>query len=99
MFSVPYTFEGFEWDEGNLGHLDERHRFSPDEVEEVFFNSPVERSLGVVNGEKRYLAIGPTNSNRFLTVIFTMRDRKIRVVTAYASPENHKVLYCRERGY
>lgn len=94
---MPYSFDGFEWDEGNIDHI-AKHGVSTDEAEEVFFNSPIERSLGVVNGEKRFMDIGLTDNDRFLTVIFTMRGRNIRVVTAYNSEETHKALYRRERG-
>lgn len=95
---MPYIFDGFEWDEGNTGHLDERHHLNPYDVEGVFFNQPLEYALGNVNGEKRWLAIGPTDEGMFLDVIFTVRDRKIRVVTAYEASPEHKAKYRKVRG-
>jgi len=74
---------GFDWDEGNIHKNWERHRVTPEEAEEVFFNDPL-----VVRGdtrhsktEKRYYALGQTNTGRYLFLAFTLRGTRLRVVS------------------
>ena len=90
---------GFEWDEANTHKNWERHRVTPEEAEDVFFNEPL-----VVRGdarhskrERRYYALGQTSSGRRLFVVFTIRGSLLRVISvrdmnrrerdAYASHE------------
>ncbi len=74
---------GFEWDEGNEGKSWERHRVTPEEAEDVFFNEPL-----VVRGdvrrsrrEQRYYALGQTSGGRHLFVAFTIRRSLLRVIS------------------
>jgi uncharacterized protein len=74
---------GFQWDEANAQKNWERHRVSPEEAEDVFFNEPL-----VVRGdvrhskqEKRYYALGQTSGGRRLFVAFTIRGNLLRVVS------------------
>jgi uncharacterized DUF497 family protein len=78
------AWDGFEWDEGNLVKNWERHRVTASECEQVFFNRPLvagvdERHSG---RETRHYALGVTDTGRRLFVVFTVRDNKIRVVSA-----------------
>lgn len=75
--------EGFEWDKGNLKHI-EKHNVNYRECEEAFLNKPL-----IVNGdethsqtEERFRVYGKTNKSRLLCVIFMIRDNKIRVISA-----------------
>jgi uncharacterized protein len=74
---------GFDWDESNTAKNWERHRVTPEEAEDVFFQEPL-----VVSGdtrhsssEKRYRAIGRTSRGRLLFVAFTVRRKLIRVIS------------------
>ena len=74
---------GFEWDEGNEGKNWERHRVTPEEAEDVFFNEPL-----VVRGdvrrsrrEQRDYALGQTGAGRHLFVAFTIRRSLLRVIS------------------
>lgn len=71
----------FEWDEANIEHIG-RHDVRPEEVEQFFFNDPIDLDFEVVDGEDRWTAMGHTNDLRTLVVVWTMRDYSIRVVTA-----------------
>jgi hypothetical protein len=51
----------FDWDEANLAHI-ARHKVTPEEVEQVFANDPMDLSAEVVNGEERYTSVGPYRS-------------------------------------
>lgn len=76
----------FEWDEQNVGHL-ARRQILPQEAEQVILNRPVDVSTELRNGEERVAQVGETDAGRILIIISTMRDSKIRVVTAWPANE------------
>lgn len=81
--SLP-NIRGFEWDDGNRDKNRIKHGISNGEAEQVFFNQP----LLIIDDEKhsivehRFAAFGKTDSERTLTIIFTLRDDRIRVISA-----------------
>lgn len=77
-------YTGFEWDKHNEEKNRQKHRVSSSESEEVFVNQPllVADDLKHSEKEKRYLALGRTNSGRLLHVVFTMRGDNIRAISA-----------------
>jgi len=82
----------FEWDAENRKHV-ARHRITPEEVEEAVLIEPLEADVQQHEGEERVLCFGRTKSGRLLTVLYTERRGKIRVVTAYRMTEQHQRLY------
>lgn len=74
----------FEWDKHNVEHISSRHKIKPTECEEVFFNLPITIKPDITHSgaEIRYYALGKTNIGRILFVVFTIRNKKIRVITA-----------------
>lgn len=75
--------EGFEWDAGNSEKNWTRHRVTQAECEQVFANLPLVLSTtkaGVV--EPRYFALGQTDAARELAVVFTVRGKRVRVISA-----------------
>ena len=75
---------GFDWDEENAAKNWEKHRVSFWECEEVFFNQPLLLAGDAAHSEheKRFYALGKTDSERFLFVAFTQRHKSIRVIPA-----------------
>jgi uncharacterized DUF497 family protein len=75
---------GFEWDQGNITKNWEIHDVSTSECEQIFFNKPiiVKRNKEHSKLENRYYALGRTNMNRLLFAVFTVRNQKIRIVSA-----------------
>ena len=75
---------GFEWDEGNLTKNWEKHGVSEGECEQIFFSRPlvIKSDKKHSRGEDRYYALGRTNAERLLFVAFTVRDNKLRVISA-----------------
>lgn len=73
----------FEWDKHNIEHIG-KHKVEPGECEQIFFNIPLMVKIDSAHphGEERYFALGKTNMNRILVVIFTIRKARIRVITA-----------------
>ncbi|GAB6909513.1 BrnT family toxin [Desulfosarcina cetonica] len=75
---------GFEWDHGNIPKNWERHDVSTVECEQIFFNKPIIVKRDKVHSlsENRYYVLGRTNMNRLLFAVFTVRDDKIRIISA-----------------
>ena len=76
--------EGFDWDKANKDKNWEKHGVKNREAAEVFFNKPL-----IVNFDKRYSknevrfqTLGRTNENRKLFIVFTIRNNKIRIISA-----------------
>lgn len=76
-------WEGFDWDEGNIGKNWEKHRVTDEETEEVFFNTPVAFGSDAPHSqiEPRFYALGRTNRGRWLFVSFTLRGRLVRPIS------------------
>lgn len=73
---------GFDWDEGNWPKC-ARHGVSKAEIEEVFFRPVLvlpDHSHSVAEPRKR--AIGTTAAGRYVFVVFTLRGRRIRPISA-----------------
>jgi uncharacterized DUF497 family protein len=83
----------FDWDDANISHI-ARHAVTPEEVEQVLLNDPPEVDFDPdENGEERWTYLGETAHGRILTVVITMRDAKMRVITAYDAEKQDKLLY------
>ena len=75
---------GFEWDFGNISKNWDKHDVSAIECEQIFFNKPliVKRDSKHSKFENRYYALGRTDMNRLLFAVFTVRNEKIRIISA-----------------
>ncbi|MEW6116573.1 MAG: BrnT family toxin [Nitrospirota bacterium] len=76
--------DGFDWVEGNINKNWEKHGVAHIECEEIFFNKPVmvKKDESRSMREHRYFALGKTDTERLLFIVFTVRGRKIRVISA-----------------
>jgi len=76
--------KGFQWDHGNERKSSDKHEVSKEEAEQVFFNQPLLLLEDKAHSQKeiRFHALGKTDSNRNLHISFTIRERKIRVISA-----------------
>jgi uncharacterized protein len=90
--------EGFHWDKGNIEKNWERHKVSHIECEEVFFNKPliVGEDEAHSKSEKRYYGLGKTTDGRYLFVVFTFRNKKIRVISARDMKKKERKVYDEE---
>ena len=86
---------GFEWDAGNREKNQVSHQVSPIECEEVFFNQPlvVTDSTQQHGPENRYYALGKTSLERKLFIVFTIRKRRIRVISARDQSRRERKIY------
>jgi uncharacterized DUF497 family protein len=75
-------FLGFDWDGANEEHI-LRHAVIPEEVEDAACRKNVVLIAKTVKREKRWKLLGKTSAGRYLVVIFTVRRKLFRAVTAY----------------
>lgn len=74
----------FEWDKGNSNKSWEKHQVSQREAEEVFLDPRKELFIDKKHSETetRYIMVGQTTNKRKLFVVFTMREKKVRIISA-----------------
>ncbi len=88
---------GLEWDQGNTTKNRDKHDVSSLECEQIFFNRPfvVKRDREHSRLENRYYVLGRTNMNRLLFAVFTVRNDKIRIISARDMTESEIERYQR----
>jgi uncharacterized protein len=86
-----------DWDRANIEHV-ARHSITPEEIEQIFANNPVDIDFATVNDEHRWTIIGHTNAARFFFVVFTMRDDIIRPVTAFKASKRFRDEYVKVKA-
>jgi uncharacterized DUF497 family protein len=78
--------------------FDAIHEVTPAEFEQVLSNEPLELDFESINNEERYRAVGLTAGGRMLSVVSTIRNGKVRGVTAFpASAADRKAFQERTR--
>jgi len=85
----------FEWDKGNFDKNFIKHKVANKEAEEIFFDRYVKifENIRHSQKEKRFTALGVTNRNRKLYLSFTIRNQKIRVISARDQSKKERRLY------
>jgi len=80
----------FDSDDENRKHL-AAHKVAPAEFEQLLNNDPVDLAFVLIDNEERYRSVGLTNGGRLLSVAWTIRNGKVRAVTAFpASASDRK---------
>ncbi len=89
------VFEGFDWSGGNDRKNWDRHRVTPLEAEQVFFNTPLVVGADEEHSqhENRCYALGQTDAGRELFVVFTLRGKQVRVVSARDMSRRERKVY------
>ena len=87
--------KGFEWDQANIDKNWKRHKVYWRECEEVFINLPLLASLDKIHSpqEIRFRVLGKTNDNRKMFIVFTVRNNKIRIISARDQSRKEKEIY------
>jgi uncharacterized DUF497 family protein len=74
----------FDWDNVNRKHL-AAHNVAPAEFEELLNNDPVDLNFELIDSEERYRSVGLTNGGRLLSAAWTIRNGKVRAITAFSA--------------
>ena len=84
----------FDWDEGNSTKNYSKHKIINSETEECFYN------LNIIlpdeahsRTEKRYRLVGQTDQGKVLFIAFTIRNFKVRVISARPASLREKQRY------
>lgn len=86
--------DGFDWDNGNEFKSNDKHRITKKEAEEVFDNFPLFFGRGRnEESEERMLAYGKSNSDKLLTLVFTIRENKIRIISARNQSRKERMVF------
>ena len=90
-----FNCAGFEWDENNKYKNSVKHQVHYIECEEAFFNEPLIVYFDKKHSEKetRFYLLGHTNMSRSLFIVFTVRNNKIRVISARDMNKKEKEIY------
>jgi len=85
----------FDWDEANRDKNLKKHGLPQREIEETFFNRPIKivPDLKHSQTERRFLALGKNSVGNYLTIIFTIRNNKIRVISARKQNKKERRVY------
>ncbi len=87
----------FDWDTANTTHI-ARHRITPEEAEQVLSGASLPVETEHRGGEERHADLGETEAGRLLSVVWTWRRRKIRVVTAFPANREWRALWRHMKG-
>lgn len=86
---------GFEWDEGNKEKNWKKHQVYFRECEELFTDENLKTLYDIKHSQKedRFIALGVTNDKRKLIISFTVRNNKIRVISARNMSRKERKFY------
>lgn len=85
----------FDWDDGNIQKNKLKHALDYWRIEEIFFNKPllIYEDKPHSEVECRYYALGKTDDVQYLFVVFTVRQQKIRVISARSQNKKERSYY------
>src|SRR5271169_4442252 len=94
----PQDLESFDWDAANIEKLRRRHNVTQTECEEVFFDKDKLISYDSEHSyhEERFRALGRTVAGRLLFIVFTLRGRQIRPVSARNMTRREQSTYAQQ---
>ncbi len=93
---VLFQLLEFEWDEWNIRKNRLKHGTLTDEIERAFTDPYKKIFIDILHSkrEDRYIAIGKTNKDRVLYIVFTVRNKKrVRVISARDLNRKERNLY------
>ena len=88
----------FEWDAGNADKSRRKHGVTIEEAEQVFLNDPfiLQADTQHSDKEKRLQAFGMADNGKRLLVAFTIRNRKVRIISARQMNKKEREMHEKE---
>lgn len=89
----------FEWDERKAANNLRKHCVTFEEAQSVFYDP---RSLTINHPdysktELRFIDIGTSNKNRVLVVVYTEREKRVRIISVRKATKNERRQYEKEK--
>ena len=88
----------FDWDDKNLKHL-ARHGVTRAAFEQVMGNDPILFDYQDIDGEDRWTGMGSTDRLPILVVAFTIREGRIRAVTAFLASKKRVREFWKQKSH
>ena len=84
IHSIVEDCQGFQWDRGNNLKNWLKHGLTQGEAEQAFLNEPLLLLEDKEHSEyeDRFLALGRTDEGRRVFITFTIREKRIRIISA-----------------
>ena len=85
----------FEWDKGNTDKNSKKHKVGNKEAEEIFEDKGLKilKDLKHSQKEERFFAYGITKRKRKLHIVFTIRDQRLRIISARDQNRKERKFY------
>ena len=85
----------FEWDKGNTDKNSKKHKVGNKEAEEIFEDKGLKilKDLKHSQKEERFFAYGITKRKRKLHIVFTIRDQRLRIISARDQNKKERKFY------
>lgn len=89
------NISGFEWDKGNVDKSYQKHGITMAEAEEIFLDNDLQVIKDIKHSQKeeRFIVLGKTFLKRILFAVFTLRNGKIRFVSARLANRKERLKY------
>ena len=93
------ALEGFQWDAGNPDRNWRRHSVRQVAAEQVPLSRPLVLVADVRHSqmEPRFVALGHTAAGRRLIVVFTVRGKLVRVISARSMSQAEQKAYAKSQ--
>lgn len=94
-YQQTLTFD-FEWDSGNSHKSVRKHDVRTDEIESLFemkMAVPLGRQVRPIVTEERLCIVGPNKTGRMISVVFTLRDGRVRPISGRPASRKERSLY------
>ncbi|HBE04209.1 MAG: hypothetical protein A2096_17385 [Spirochaetes bacterium GWF1_41_5] len=85
----------FDWDQWNIQKNEIKHGISKLEAESMFFDPKIKIFSDIKHSqnENRYIAYGKSAYHNIIMAAFTIRNKKIRIISARKTSKKEKFLY------
>jgi uncharacterized DUF497 family protein len=97
VWILETSYFEFDWDAGNSTKNSTKHDLLIEEIEFVFRSGkalPLGLQIAPDTGdEQRYGIVGPNSENRLIQVAFTLRNGKVRVISARMANKKERNRY------
>ena len=86
----------FDWDQWNVQKNEIKHGISRLEAESIFYDPKISIFEDIIHSsisEKRWICYGDSLTNKILMCAFTIRNKKIRIISCRTSSKKEKEIY------
>lgn len=94
MKTLPKPIE-FVWDKGNSAKNQKKHNVTDQEAEESFTDEKKKIFTDHIHSgkEERFRVVGKTKNRRLLFIVFTIRNKRVRIISARDTNKKEVDLY------